>query len=227
MYRNFKIALAVTVDAMLPFVKATYFLEGDGPLALEAYQTVSSLHNHISLQHYPNLAAVASQLSQGNTTRENQLIAYGKACCDPAYAFFKAKFDNELHHNVLCFKSARYFSPIKVNELKSSSVDIDTLSIFPFFTPELISNLKRELPEYLAEAKGSSNQVNPLSWWKMHAEKLPTWSDVCKMVLLLQPSSAAAERFFSLLSSTFSMSQESSLEDYIQVSVMLQYNHRC
>ena len=55
---------------------------------------------------------------------------------------------------------------------------------------------------------------------------LPTWSEVCKLVLLLQPSSAAAERVFSILSSICSTSQESSLEDYVQVSVMLQYNHR-
>jgi len=92
-YRKFKVELATTVDAMQPFVKATYSLEGDGPLALQAYQIVSSLYNHISLQHYPNLGAVAHQLSQGSVTRENQLVAYGNACCAPAYAFFKAKFD--------------------------------------------------------------------------------------------------------------------------------------
>ena len=45
-------------------------------------------------------------------------------------------------------------------------------------------------------------------------------------VLLLQPSSAAAERVFSLLANSFSEQQTRALEDYVQTSVMLQYNYR-
>ena len=210
---------------MLPFVKATYSLEGDGPLALQAYQTVSSLYKHITLQYYPNLVSVACQLSQGNMERKNQLLAYGKVCCAPAYAYFKTKFDNDLQPNMNAFKIARYFSPARVNELKPSVTDIDSLSAFPFVTPDLIASLKSELSDYLAEAEDTSDEFDPLKWWQTHEEKLPTWAEVCKLILLLQPSSAAAERVFSILS-TFSALQESSLEDYIQVSVMLQYNHR-
>ena len=40
----------------------------------------------------------------------------------------------------------------------------------------------------------------------------------------MQPSSAAAERVFSLLNNSFNAKQRSSLEDYIEGSVMLQYN---
>ena len=43
---------------------------------------------------------------------------------------------------------------------------------------------------------------------------------------LVQPSSAQQSGFFSILTNSFSSQQESSLEDYIQLSVMLQYNHR-
>ena len=42
----------------------------------------------------------------------------------------------------------------------------------------------------------------------------------------IQPSSAAAERVFSLLQSSFGKQQEQSLEDYIELSVMMQYNYR-
>ena len=45
-------------------------------------------------------------------------------------------------------------------------------------------------------------------------------------VALIQPSSAAAERVFSILASSFGKQQESSLEDYVQLSVMMQYNYR-
>ena len=39
--RKLKIEIATTVDAMEPFVKTTYQLEGDGPLSLEAYHQLS------------------------------------------------------------------------------------------------------------------------------------------------------------------------------------------
>ena len=54
-----------------------------------------------------------------------------------------------------------------------------------------------------------------------HAQK----SQSCH-VLLVQPSSVAAERVFSLLNNAFHSQQESSLEDYLELSVMLQYNYR-
>ena len=48
----------------------------------------------------------------------------------------------------------------------------------------------------------------------------------CRLVLLVKPSLAAAERVFSLLNNAFHSQQESSLEDYLELSVMLQYNYR-
>ena len=62
-----------------------------------------------------------------------------------------------------------------------------------------------------------------MKWWKSHEDngQLPNWSQACKLVLLVQPSSAAAERVFSMLTNAFSPQQESSLENYIQLSVML------
>ncbi len=57
--------------------------------------------------------------------------------------------------------------------------------------------------------------VDVLKWWSNHEEELPQWSQVCKNVLLLQPSSAAAERVFSILESSFNKKQTHSLQDYI------------
>ena len=57
--RKLKMELSITVDAMHPFVKATYSFEGDGPLALVAYQHLRLLYSHFELEHYPNVAAVA------------------------------------------------------------------------------------------------------------------------------------------------------------------------
>ena len=65
--RKLKLEIAITVDSMKPFVKATYLLEGDGPLALVAYQHLSLLYNHIATEHYPNVSALAQQLAGGKS----------------------------------------------------------------------------------------------------------------------------------------------------------------
>ena len=87
-------------------------------------------------------------------------------------------------------------------------------------------NFKSELPTFSAKADGVSVSVDVLQWWKNHETELPSWSSVCKKALLIQPSSAAAERVFSILQNLFNEKQTLSLQDYIESSVMLQYNTR-
>ena len=83
-----------------------------------------------------------------------------------------------------------------------------------------------ELPSYLTAVEDTdSSSVNAMEWWKRHEQDLPNWCSAFQQVLLVQPSSAAAERVFSLLQNSFSQRQSNSLEDYIETSVMLQYNH--
>jgi len=72
--------LAVTVDAGLPFVQATYKLEGEGPMALECYEVISSLTTAVNkVPHYPNLQ-VARRLSGGNQQIQQQLVQYATSC---------------------------------------------------------------------------------------------------------------------------------------------------
>ena len=70
--------------------------------------------------------------------------------------------------------------------------------------------------------------VNLLNWWKEKEENnsLLKWVQGFKLVLLVQPSSGAAECVFSLLNNSYNTRQESTLEDHIQLSVMMQYNNR-
>ena len=80
--------LAVTVDAMEHFVKTTYALEGDAPLALIAYEHINMLYSVISTEHYPNVMAIANQLSEVDQGHEQLLIAYAKACVQPVFVYF-------------------------------------------------------------------------------------------------------------------------------------------
>ena len=42
----------------------------------------------------------------------------------------------------------------------------------------------------------------------------------------IQPSSAAFERVFSLLKNSFGVQQDNALKDYVEASLMLQFNKR-
>ena len=100
---------------------------------------------------------------------------------------------------------------------------IDSLGSFPFPIP-LLPVLKTELPTYLALASGICVEVEPIECWKQNNLELPNWSRAFTEVVLIQPSSAAAERVFSLLKNSFNEHQDLALQDYIEASLMLQYN---
>lgn len=104
-----------------------------------------------------------------------------------------------------------------------------TLLAFPFiYNDQVIKSLKSELLTYLALVDGVPRNADPLQWWERNEGELPNWSQACKKVLLCQPSSAALERVFSILKTMhFNDRQHSSVEDYVESAVMLQYNYNC
>ena len=103
---------------------------------------------------------------------------------------------------------------------------VDELRLFPFLDDNVTVNaLKQELPAFRAAAEDVTG-VDPAKWWKDHADELPSWSSAAAEVLLIQPSSAAAERVFSLLQQAFQYQQDQALEDYVEASIMVQYNGR-
>ena len=65
-----------------------------------------------------------------------------------------------------------------------------------------------------------------MEWRSQHTEEIPNWASACTQMLLLQLSSAASERAFSLLQNSFNNRQEQALEDYIETSLILQYNNK-
>ena len=110
----------------------------------------------------------------------------------------------ELNDILLEFKAVRFFSPPQMDELKPTPTEIDTLKKFPFLEDSLIDRLKEELPSYTAAVEDVSCDVDIAKWWKSHQNELPAWAEACKLVFLVQPSSAAAEQVFSHLENLFS-----------------------
>ena len=60
------VEMAAVVDAGEPLVKATYRLEGGGPLSLKCYEIIFSALEGARVANFPNLNAITYQLSAGN-----------------------------------------------------------------------------------------------------------------------------------------------------------------
>ena len=125
------------------------------------------------------------------------------------------------------FKACRLFSLHRVQEIKLTASSSDqSLACLPFISATERESLKEELPAYLAWVNDLHKDFSPLDWWKTNASVLPNWSSIAREIMLIQPSSAAAERVFSLLKASFGEQLEASLQDYVEASLMLQFNKR-
>ena len=219
--------LSVAVEFGCPFAEATYRLEGDGALCIRAYEEVRALTNFVSAQplHLPSTLAVARALAAGNHQHKVQWRDFAQECVVPAIAYFNAKFGEggPLFQNLQAFRAARLFDPVKVAEMQPDANYVASLLSFPFVSEMEVEEMQTQLPHLLAACE-DVRAANPSQWWKEHEAQFPMWSAVFKKVLLVQPS-PAAERVFSLLKNSFGRNQASALEDYIEGSLMLQYNH--
>lgn len=223
-----QIELAATVDYGEPFVKACYFLEGDGPLALDCYETVERVKSAVHVAHVPNVRAIAQKVS-GKPTGDPlcvQWMTYAKSCVQPGLEYFQRQTMTSLKNSIEVFKAARLFSPQKVVSIQPDATAVNALlTCVPFLNgKEELDALKSELPTYLSRATDTSPDFDPLNWWKSNSHALPRWSAAAAKMLLLQPSSAAAERAFSLLKASFGEQQDNALQDYIEASLMMQFN---
>ena len=109
-------------------------------------------------------------MSGGDTNVQQQMIRNGKEYAQPAIEYFKACLSGPLKIALSAFKAAQLFVPHKVTEMKPDSSDIDSLTSFPFLSnQETLSALKTELPQYLAQADGTSSDNSPLEIWKRRA----------------------------------------------------------
>ena len=120
------------------------------------------------------------------------------------------------------FKAARFFSPFKLQQMQPSAVSVDSLFVFPSYLTPLIpwkmSFLAMKLLRKTLTLRtthlnfGSDTRTHCLS-----GLQLPWKSYLCKPLRLLLS-------VFSLLTNSFSDRQNTALQDYIETSIMLQYN---
>lgn len=128
-----KIELAVVVDFGVNFVKTTYLLEGDGVLVFRCYEAISTLTAAVNLAYYPNLSAVARQVSNGNAVLLQQLEMHGKQCIEPAIQYYHQRLNDSMKAPLQAFKAARMFVPANIQCMQLNSSTVDELTAFPFF----------------------------------------------------------------------------------------------
>ena len=154
-------------------------------------------------------------------------MAKAKACINPGLQFFQRKFSQYFYENVRAFRSARLCCPVQVRQLRPTAASVEKLRRFRFLDNDaIIQGLTAELPRYLAVADGADLQTEEekLQWWSRNEANLPNWSSVVKKVILVQPSSASAERVFSIMKNFFTNQQDAALVQTVEASVMLCYN---
>ena len=59
--------------------------------------------------------------------------------------------------------------------------------------------MRKNLAKASALALSSDGSMDVLEWWKNNSVELPYWSQAAQCIFLVQASSAAAERVFSIL----------------------------
>ena len=171
------------------------------------------------------MQAIAHVLSGGSQVVFQQWVDYAKMCVKSGLQYFSDKFSEDLQGCVSAFKAAQLCLPHKMAECRPTADTVDQLKAFRFLNrPTILQGLKAELPSYLAKVDGISPETDPVKWWKDHSADLPNWSSATADILLVQPSSSAAERIFSLLKASFGSQQDTTLNDCIECSLVLQYN---
>ena len=224
---DLELELAAFVDGGNHIVSAAYYLEGDGPLVFSSFERLATVSNAVAVAAVLNVEGVARRQAVGNLPVYNQLVAKAKACINPGLHFFQRKFSQEFYENVRAFRSARLCCTVQVQQLRPTAASVEELRRFRFLDNDaIIQGLTAELPRYLAVADGADLQTEEekLQWWSRNEANLPNWSSLVKKVLLVQPSSASAERVFSVMNNFFTNQQDAALEQTVETSVMLCYN---
>tara|TARA_B100000780_G_C20970367_1_gene387424 strand:- start:15 stop:482 length:468 start_codon:yes stop_codon:yes gene_type:complete len=145
---------------------------------------------------------------------------------------FGAGGDRESAMNL--FRGARLWNPHYLKKEKMKVKDCRELidKVFDNYnciTEDMRAGLRRELQSYRNDCTRVTSTVNDvLVWHWEHRHVRPTFYEVAKLLVLVQPHSAAAERVFSLVKNRFdpSIGESTTLASWIRLSCMLKWNKR-
>ena len=134
------------------------------------------------------------------------------------------------HNNfVQLMKCAKIFNPLSISLMDLSQYDwnrMRTILSKKHLTDEMFSLLQKELPMYRALSLELEPNTMATTFFNQNSASLPTWKRVFSMIALELPSSAPAERGFSIFQDFFRGITKGTSQDLIEISVMRRYNYR-
>ena len=182
-----------------------------------------------SLLPLPALAAVALPVAWDI---ESAWKDYYFKLSDPFMKYFT---DMVMGHNCLgIWRAASLADPLNMHRTAITPAYLRA-AVAPLlnklFKPALVDSMIGELSEYdkacskidWIHEKYSVRLGKVEAFWSTH-KLLPAWTEFAHLVFLLQPTSACAERAFSILKYIMGDQQVSLLIDKIEASLMLKYN---
>ena len=122
------------------------------------------------------------------------------------------------------FKSARLLNPIRFCAVYNAQELPLLLDKFKFLNDDEMKQLVSEAPACIALANDIRHDIDLMQWWRQNRSVLPNFTRLAFRVMLVQPSSACVERAFSQLRNLLTDRQEQTLEDAVELSVMLAFN---
>lgn len=215
-------------------------LEGDGLLATKAYDLYQEAKLHCSnFTVHPLLSRAAQEAlpraqavpREGAPITVDDLVNHGRQCVQPVFDYFNSRFGGSVRANlkstVRFFKAARMWNPGRFHLYSANEVE-EELKSLPFISVENRAALLQERGRYLVRAEGqpATFDSDHELWWRQQRLELPAWFDALAKICVFQPSSACAERVFSLVNAALNDQQERALEDLVSGSIMLRYNNK-
>ena len=203
--------MAVVCEQARPFVQATYFLEGDGALSPFVNGTLQWLLDSILLEPTVMLDRVLGQLGLDGAARTrlrtNVLRRMGvgfahfrKLFYSPHCPFARAKeiyavcelmdpeaFKGRIPNNAAFIKLLREKKPKCVPDSLIDRVALE------------VDEYRRLAADYKDPAEICDKPSALQQFWKDHSLLLPSTFQLYRLLMLMVPSSAAAERCFSVL----------------------------
>lgn len=245
------VELAALVEYGTPFAATTYQLEGDKflmPFVAEKMRKLVAHTNKILIEEdHPGITAAAMRYATDATTGvvnghlRRQLEQHARDCLADAHQFFldvlvTAPEEGGGRHGrfrygpqLVMYDAAELVRP---DFVVGAGIDINTVDLLRKFNKltddAVIALLKTEFPAYvvLAATVDAADVNDPDKLWAFWKKQthLPAWRSAVKEIALYSPSSAGAERVFSMYKAMFDDSQALAGENKRCASITIRYN---